>query len=823
MRDGVTIMGSRRRLAAGIALLLVLGLFALPVVAGISESREPIVPRDALILPGAGNGGRRAIPSDPVVEQIIAGAWRAPKAGEPVRAADGRERAWAPLKAGGDSTFRSPGLFGGFAAITVPSDAHRILILEAAGHTLVYVNSVPRVGDPYGHGYVRLPVSLKSGENHLLFAVGGGTLRVKLTVPKSSAYLDLSDATLPDLPAGGEAGTWGAVVAVNASDRPLDRLSIRTAIGDGEPVTFMPFAIPPLATRKIPFRLHGRVPREGDSARVAITLIRGVNALDSADVSLRVRKPDQTHRRTFHSQIDGSVQYYGLVPASGTESTPGVILTLHGAGVEAIGQAEVYAPKRWAHVVAPSNRRPYGFDWEDWGRLDALEVLDHALKGLGADPSRVVLTGHSMGGHGTWHLGATFPGRFAAIAPSAAWISMFSYAGARRAQDHSPRQTLLQRATSPSDTLALEKNYAGLGVYILHGDADDNVPVGQAREMRRRLGQFHPDFAYHEQPGAGHWWGAECCDWPPLMDFLSRHRIPKAADVRRIQFTTASPGVSSRAHWAAIEDQIKRLEPSTIRLTCDPERRRFAGSTDNVARLALDLGHLKPGAAASAEVDGQSLELPRPEEARRAWLERAEGKWSRIAEPAPGRKGPHRYGPFKDAFRNRFLLVYGTRGTAEENAWSLARARLDAETFWYRGNGSVDVVADTAFDPAAEPDRSVILYGNADTHAAWPALLADSPVQLRRGRAKVGDREATGDSIACLLIRPRPLSDWASIGVVGGTGLAGMRRTDRLPYFISGVGYPDLTLLDGDRDPIVCTGYFGGDWGVASGEILWRD
>src|SRR5262249_29261570 len=96
---------------------------------------------------------------------------------------------------------------------------------------------------------------------------------------------------------------------------------------------------------------------------------------------------------------------------------PALFLTLHGAGVEAIGQADAYAPKTWGHLVAPTNRRPFGFDWEDWGRLDAMEVLELARKELGTDPQRTYLTGHSMGGHGVWHLGATFPDRFAAIGP----------------------------------------------------------------------------------------------------------------------------------------------------------------------------------------------------------------------------------------------------------------------------------------------------------------------------------------------------------------------------------------------------------------------
>ncbi len=134
------------------------------------------------------------------------------------------------------------------------------------------------------------------------------------------------------------------------------------------------------------------------------------------------------------------------------------MLTLHGAGVEAIGQAEAYAPKSGLQIIAPTNRRPYGFDWEDWGRIDAIEVLDVAQRVFKTDPRRTYLTGHSMGGHGTWHLGVTYPDRFAAIAPSAGWISMWSYAGARRAESAPPIQQLVQRATAPSDTLALAQS-----------------------------------------------------------------------------------------------------------------------------------------------------------------------------------------------------------------------------------------------------------------------------------------------------------------------------------------------------------------------------
>src|SRR5262249_9384262 len=161
-----------------------------------------------------------------------------------------------------------------------------------------------------------------------------------------------------------------------------------------------------------------------------------------------VRRPEQTHQRTFVSRLDGSVQYFALVPAQPAEDKdrPGLVLSLHGAGVEARGQAACYAPKPGLHVVAPTNRPPLGFDWEGWGRLDALEVLALAGKELDTDPRRTFLTGHSMGGHGTWHLGVTYPDRFAAIGPSAGWVSFWSYAGVQRVAEPTPVLELVRRA-----------------------------------------------------------------------------------------------------------------------------------------------------------------------------------------------------------------------------------------------------------------------------------------------------------------------------------------------------------------------------------------
>jgi dienelactone hydrolase len=592
--------------------------------------------------------------------------------------------------------------------------------------------------------------------------------------------------------------------------------------------------VPPLSTRKVGFRLPAPPPGKGDGVAVELQLVGKKDGertpLDTAKVTIRRRTPGQSRKRTFVSAIDGSVQYYAVQPADLAKDAPApaLFLTLHGASVEALGQADAYGRKTWGHVVAPTNRRPFGFDWEDWGRLDALEVLERAQKELGTDPRRTYLTGHSMGGHGVWQVGATFPDRFAAIAPSAGWISFASYGGGRRPEKPTPAEAMLYRAASPSDTLALRRNYLHYGVYVLHGDADDNVPVSEARAMRKHLGEFHPDFTYYERPGAGHWWGNACVDWPPLFEFFRRRTLPRPEEVRQVDFTTASPGVSASSHWATIEAQVHALQPSSVRIRFDAGKRRFSGTTENVARLALDLAHVKPGEALHVELDGHKVEnVPWPENARRLWLRRDGDKWAATAAPSAALKGPHRYGPFKEAFGNRVLFVYGTKGTPEENAWTFAKARYDAEVFWYRGNASVDVIADTAFDATKDKDRNVILYGHAEGNAAWKPLLADSPVQVRRGVVQVGERKETGADLACLFVRPRPGSDRALVGVVSGTGPAGLRLTDRLAYFVSGCAYPDCTVLGPETltkggAGVRLAGFFGADWGVASGEFAGR-
>ena len=767
---------------------------------------------DFLVIEPVGKGGRSPVHTDAIEAAIVDGSWATPEGGDAVLV--GRiPRIWQSASAGEGGWLTDDALRGGYALVTVDRDVAGPAILEARGHSMVYVNGAPRPGDPYANGSLRLPVMLEAGENEFLFKVGRGRVKARLVdVPRTEAgvaktfFFTGADDTVPNAVVGVPLDTYAGVVIGNLGSKWMPDRSILVTGPGGETATSAMPAIPPGSVRKVPIRLvSAAVETPGVATfRVEIVDPGSVEPVDVRTLDVKAVEPSAPRRVTFRSEIDDSVQFYGLVPSSTVpregdpSGGPGLILTLHGAGVDARRQAAAYAPKDFAHVVAPTNRRKFGFDWEDWGRLDAMEVLDHARRTLGTDPDRQWVTGHSMGGHGTWQAAAHFPDRFAAAAPSAGWIAFHTYGADRIEGDDDPHsiESIMARAANPSDTLLLRDNLDELGIYVLHGDADDNVPVDQARTMRRSLAESHPDFAYHEEPGAGHWWGNRCVDWPPLIRFLEDRSIDR--DRNRFRFTTVSPGINAGGDWFRIAQQQRANAPSRVRGTRNDEEGRIEIFTENVARLELDLDDRAP--AWTVMIDGEQvgpdakLDLLNGRGAP-AFYDRTPDGWRRRGVINPRAKRPERNGSFKDVFRHQPILVVGTMGDEEEDRVTLAKAIHDAEAFLYRGNGVLDMILDVDFDREQHPRRNVILYGNQKTNAAWSQLLADDPLEIDRTGIRFEGLEVTGDDLAVLAIRPRP--DWAtvSVGVVAGTGIAGMRLTERIPIFQSGVHYPDLVVF----------------------------
>jgi hypothetical protein len=296
--------------------------------------------------------------------------------------------------------------------------------------------------------------------------------------------------------------------------------------------------------------------------------------------------------------------------------------------------------------------------------------------------------------------------------------------------------------------------------------------------------------------------------------------------VNSFDFITSSPGISSSYRWASIQQQIHPLQYSQIQLNRNMKSRIIKGKTENVQLLNFDLSNFGANTTIHVVLDDMSrIDYTTVTGNDSLYLLKQGNQWSITTKPSLTQKGPHRYGTFKDAFHHKMVFVYGTTGTQEENKWSLQKARYDAETWYYRGNGSVDVIADKDFSLSKYKDRNVIIYGNANTNGAYKMLLQDCPIQIERNLVKAGNRVLKGDDLGTYFVWPIKGSSINSVGVIGGTGLKGMNAALANQYFAGGSGFPDfmifsLGMLQSGAHEVKMAGYYNNEWKLSDEDMI---
>lgn len=728
---------------------------------------------------------------------------------------------WSDMEADSAGVFKRPEMRSAFLYTSYESPREQIALLETTGGTRTYVNGLPHEGDHYDFGYTLTPIKLKKGLNEFVYTPGRfGKVASKLVKPEKAVMFTKRDMTLPDIIIGENDNKWAAIRVVNASERPLRDLKIRATLSSGQSSEFKTQDVMPMTVRKMKYQLPavGNSGTSGDITAKIELLDKSGKVIDQTEITLRQVLPSVHHERTFVSRIDGSVQYYSVAPAKrqSVGETKAMVLTVHGAGVEARNQARAYKQKDWTDIIAATNRRPYGFNWEEWGRIDALEVLEEAKRVFKPEQSKIYLTGHSMGGHGSWFLGTTYPDKFAAVAPCAGYPDIAGYGRGRGDNMHDQNRTYdaFKRGGNGGRVITLAKNLQQSGVYIFHGNADSVVSPTQARRMREVLGKFHTDFCYYEYPGGEHWFGDESVDWPPIFEFFSRHSIPAAKEVKEIDFHTASPAISAKDYWIQLEQQVKPYDFTNIKASLVGDTIKVS-KAENAALLVFDVPALSPVSSQMIiNINGQNLSVSSN---TKAVLALQNGTWVVKGDINKKQKYSARYGGFKNAYDNNVVFVYATKGNAKENEWYQNKARFDAETFYYRGNGSIDVIPDTEYSVAKYPNRNVVIYGNKDNNRAWALLLKDSPIQVGKGMITAGGRTFNGEDLGTYFVYPHPQSDTASVGVVAGTGDAGMLATSPNNYISGITGFPDLMIYRADMlkdglSSMEIAGFFDNDW-----------
>ena len=183
------------------------------------------------------------------------------------------------------------------------------------------------------------------------------------------------------------------------------------------------------------------------------------------------------------------------------------IVFLHGRGecgedgarptTVGLGPALMRHPERWPCVVLFPQKPDPEKAWED-ARKVVLAIIDRFREDYRIDADRLLLTGISQGGHGTFEFGAAQPDRWAALAPICGYGPPARYAAA------------LAKARVP--------------IWTFHGDADDVVPIARSEAIVEALKLAGANVTFTRYPGVKHdSWEPAYAD-PRLADWLLGQR-----------------------------------------------------------------------------------------------------------------------------------------------------------------------------------------------------------------------------------------------------------------------------------------------------------
>lgn len=198
--------------------------------------------------------------------------------------------------------------------------------------------------------------------------------------------------------------------------------------------------------------------------------------------------------------------------AKATKRWP-MILFLHGAGergtniwkVAIHGPPKIVKDKPDFPFIVVSPQCP---DGEHWSNEVLLGLLEEVTAKYSVDKGRIYLTGLSMGGYGTWTLGAAHPELFGAIAPICGG-----------------GETITVLLSGRTKKQALHS----LGVWAFHGGKDSVVPLAESERMVEAMKKAGcQDVKLTVYPEANHDSWTETYNNPELYDWFLKHERTNA-------------------------------------------------------------------------------------------------------------------------------------------------------------------------------------------------------------------------------------------------------------------------------------------------------
>ncbi|GFO46042.1 afadin-and alpha-actinin-binding protein [Plakobranchus ocellatus] len=502
-------------------------------------------------------------------------------------------------------------------------------------------------------------------------------------------------------------------------------------------------------------------------------------------LNLRCRQKGSSFLFTFLDH-DGSVQHAAAIePLGHCEASCPVVLSLHGTTVPPQNQADSYKKMvngnfqfgvKGMWLLAPTRHGAH--NWEGPGALTAMSALE-ALQQLSqqktmfqykADSSRVVFAGHSMGGHGAWHLATHYPDRAIGLVSLAGWIKKEEYGDSNLFFRHDiatsfadpSLKAIMEACVAENDVDKHLSNLKGIPVLARIGENDRTVHPYFVRRMVRLFRAADVDVTYSEIPGQEHWWWdtKEANDGGCVNDGQIRKFFDKIATAEKSEAHSASPAaeldscssedtescgkksansllteagsqtetftlvvmnpaLGEGLKGIVVLQQQVPLRRSTIQVHTDGISASFV--TENILcfqikdgplpNRSLNIHSLKTLKLDGITVDFSRISPPyimcRNSRAGSNEWEHAPNLYQETSDIAL--RGPHNYGPARRIAERPFIIVVGTR---TGNAILLQHAVYIANQFLATSDTSVPIKEDKSVRKEDRENFNLIVIGS---------------------------------------------------------------------------------------------------------------
>ncbi|KAK5107656.1 hypothetical protein LTR62_000937 [Meristemomyces frigidus] len=732
-------------------------------------------------------------------------------------------------------------------------------------------------GDMYGYGRAAATLHLDSGSHTIDIrlvrdvraqgAVDQPTLDVKLRVQALGPMLNLvkpdnndvhQGVLMPDIVGGNYgslASSYGSVTLRNDALQDVTIVDLQatynqceTELVSKEPITFVPGQ-----TRPVAFRIACAPPIVGRGAlTMTVRYIKPTSRIPQAvfmSTWPSVRELHEPHKITY-LHPGGMVSYAVLQPPSPSapcelenNAKAPVMLVLHGAGLEADDERVRTSLDELSDICAwilfPTGVTPWsGDDWHTWGLADVEAAIaaiptwieENDWTGVGVDVNRWLVTGHSNGGQGAWHILTHRPDNVIAAAPLSGYSSIQNYVPYTMWRPAEPAKVaLLQGALNSYRHELLLESAKDIPILQQHGGDDDNVSPFHSRQLNWLLeNAAGVTSTYNEIPGKPHWWDGVFTT-EPLKHFyrqqLDAEALAVQADflISRQDFAAISAGNGDMGPKNGV--QILQIRApgrlGKVHITHDPIAKTCAFETTNV--LSFQLPKQFEGCAAYF-IDGQNLHLSIAQDdvsSPFTIMTYSDNVWQQISdhpENMPPRQG-RQQGTVNAILRTRDAFQIVSASPAAK-AIALQVSRNLCQYF-----GADTVITEHHLEAISSQTGNIItvaLGNQLPSDTAAPDL--HFPFSIQNNKLQIRDIDGTQQiypftkDLGAIWLRPLP-NERLEL-VIWGAGEKGLETAARLAPLMTGSGQPDFVVVNHKMlfqglEGVLALGYFDSWWNIS--------